>query len=144
MATFELQYEIEAPPEVVFDLLADHTKFPLWRPDISEAKLFTERPIRQGSKGMTRGVSGGREYVNDIVYYEYDRPRFVSGGTTSGVIDAKLTNRFTPTDTGTKIEMRMDVRFKGFMRLIQPFLMRGVKQQFMDDFEALREYIASN
>ena len=144
MASFELQTEIEAPPEVVFDLLADHTKYPLWRPDISEAKLFTERPIRQGSKGMTRGVSGGREYVNDIVYYEYDRPRFVSGGTTSGVIDAKLTNRFTPTDTGTKIELRMDVRFKGFMRLIQPLLMRGVKQQFKDDFEALRDYIANN
>ncbi len=144
MAIFELQYEIEAPPEVVFDLLADHTKYPLWRPDISEAKLFTERPIRKGSKGMTRGVSGGREYVNDIVYYEYDRPRFVSGGTTSGVVDAKLTNRFTPTDTGTKIELRMDVRFKGLMRLIQPLLMRGVKQQFMDDFEALREYIANN
>jgi uncharacterized protein YndB with AHSA1/START domain len=144
MATLELQTEIEAPPEVVFDLLADHTKFPLWRPDISEAKLFTERPIRKGSKGMTRGQSGGREYVNDIVYYEYDRPRFVSGGTTSGVIDAELTNRFTPTDTGTKIEMRMDVRFKGFMRLIQPLLMRGVKQQFMDNFEALREYIANN
>jgi len=66
MAIFELQYEIEAPPEVVFDLLADHTKYPLWRPDISEAKLFTERPIRKGSKGMTRGESGGREYVNDI------------------------------------------------------------------------------
>jgi hypothetical protein len=93
---------------------------------------------------MTRGVSGGREYVNDIVYYEYDRPRFVSGGTTSGVIDAELTNRFTPTDTGTKIELWMDVRFKGFMRLIQPLLMRGVKQQFMDNFEALREYIANN
>lgn len=144
MATFELQTEIEAPPEVVFDLLADHTKYPLWRPDISEAKLFTERPIRKGSKGMTRGESAGREYVNDIVYYEYDRPRFVSGGTTSGVLDAKLTNRFTPTDTGTKIELWMDVRFKGFMRLIQPFLMPGVKQQFKDDLDVLREYIANN
>ena len=46
MATFELQIEIEAPPEEVFDLLADHTKFPLWRPDISEAKLFTEGLLR--------------------------------------------------------------------------------------------------
>ena len=93
---------------------------------------------------MTRGESGGREYVSDIVYYEYDRPRFVSGGTTSGAVDAEMTNRFTPTDTGTKIEFWMDVRFKGFMRLIQPLLMPGVKQQFRDNFEALREYIANN
>jgi len=144
MATFELQTEIEAPPEVVFDLLADHTKYPLWRPDISEAKLFTERPITKGSKGMTRGESGGREFVNDIVYYEYDRPHFVSGGTSSGNIDAKLTNRFTPTNTGTKIELEMEVTFKGFLRLIQPFLMPGVKKQFANDLEILREYIANN
>jgi uncharacterized protein YndB with AHSA1/START domain len=144
MATFELQIEIKAPPEVVFDLLADHTKYPLWRPDISEAKLFTERPIRKGSKGMTRGESAGREFVNDIVYYEYDRPQFVSGGTTSGFIDAKMTNRFIPTETGTKIEFTMSLRFKGFMRLIQPFLMPGVKKQFANDLEILREYIANN
>jgi hypothetical protein len=93
---------------------------------------------------MTRGESAGREYVNDIEYYEYDRPRFVSGGTSSGALDAKLTNRFTPTDNGTKIDLWMEVRFKGFMRLIQPFLMPGVKQQFKDDLEALREYIANN
>ncbi len=144
MAIIKLQIEIEAPPEEVFDLLADHTKFPIWRPDILEAKLFTERPIKKGSRGMTRGVSRGREYVNEIVYYEYTRPRFVSGGTTSGIINADLTNRFTPTDTGTKVDLRLDFNFKGIMRLLQPFLISGVKQQFRDDLEALKEYISKN
>jgi uncharacterized protein YndB with AHSA1/START domain len=144
MATFDLQIEIDAPPEEVFDLLADHTKYPLWRTDIIEAKLFTERPIKKGSEGMTRGMSRGREYVNEIVYYEYDRPRLVSGGTTSGNFNAKMTNRFTPTDSGTMVDFSMDLTFKGIMRLLQPFLISGVKQQFRDDLEALKEYISKN
>ena len=144
MAIIELQIEIEAPPEEVFDLLADHTKFPIWRPDISEAKLFTEGPIRKGSKGMMRGEFKGREFANEIVYYEYDRPRLVRGGTTSEIIDAKLTNRFTPTDTGTRVDLRLDFNFKGIMRLLQPFSISGVKQQLKGDLEALKEYISKN
>ena len=36
MIAVKLQTEIEAPPEIVFDLLADHTKFPLWDPHMIE------------------------------------------------------------------------------------------------------------
>ena len=42
MITVKLQTEIEAPPEIVFDLLADHTKFPLWDPHMIDCKLYTE------------------------------------------------------------------------------------------------------
>ena len=58
MASFELQTEIEAPPEVVFDLLADHTKYPLWRPDISEAK-----------QGQLNAGLGGRLWLGYICYF---------------------------------------------------------------------------
>ena len=59
MITVELQTEIEAPPEIVFDLLADHTKFTLWDPHMIDCKLFTEGPIVKGSKGITVGRFGG-------------------------------------------------------------------------------------
>ncbi len=44
MITVELQTEIEAPPETVFDLLADHTKVPLWDPHMMEGRLTAEGP----------------------------------------------------------------------------------------------------
>jgi uncharacterized protein YndB with AHSA1/START domain len=84
MITIQLELEIHAEPEIVFDLLADHTKQPLWHPYITEGRLYTEGPIENGSKGITVGTVQGRRVENEIIYYEYDRPRFVSGGTTSG------------------------------------------------------------
>ena len=32
MIAVQLQKEIEASPEIIFDLLADHTQFPKWDP----------------------------------------------------------------------------------------------------------------
>ncbi len=86
MITVEIQMEIEAPPETVFDLLADHTKHPLWDPIMIEAKLYTEGPIKKGSKGMTVGEWRGKRLESDIYYDAYDRPKWVSGGTTSGIV----------------------------------------------------------
>ena len=74
MITVEIQMEIEAPPETVFDLLADHTKHPLWNPNIIEASLFAEGPIKKGSKGISVGESNGRRIENEIIYSEYGRP----------------------------------------------------------------------
>jgi len=42
MITVKLQIEIEAPHEVVFDLLADHTEYTLWDPHMLEASLSTK------------------------------------------------------------------------------------------------------
>jgi len=59
MITVQLQMEFNAPIDRVFDLLADHTKHPLWDPNMFEASLFNEGPIVKGSKGITIGEFRG-------------------------------------------------------------------------------------
>lgn len=78
MITIQLQKEIEAPPEIVFDLLADHTKFPIWDPYSADATLTVEGPIRKGSKGVTVGKLMGRRVENEIYCDAFDRPRFLT------------------------------------------------------------------
>ena len=129
MITVELQTEIEAPPETVFDPLADHTKFTLWDPHMIEAKLYTEGPIVKGSKGITVGEYREKRIENEIYYDTYDRPKFVSGGTTSGTVKAKITSEFIPIEKGTKINWRLEVEFKGFMRLLEPFMESSLIKQ---------------
>jgi uncharacterized protein YndB with AHSA1/START domain len=143
MITIQLQIEIEAPPEIVFDLLADHTQQPAWHPYITEGRLFTEGPIRAGAKGSTVGVFQGRKIENEIVYHEYDRPRSVSGGTTSGNVLAQMDIEFIPTAGGTKIDYRLVVGFKGLMRLIEPFMKPALTRQYQTALEALKDYIAN-
>jgi len=144
MLKIEVQTEIEAPPEMVFDLLADHSKHTLWNPNMLEARFYEEGPIVKGSKGITVGMYKGRRIENEVYYDEYDRPRYVLGGTSSGNVEAKMSNEFIPTDKGTKIIYRLEIQFKGFLRLLQPFLKRSLLKQKEEEMEALKKYVAHN
>ena len=144
MITVKLQTEIEAPPEIVFDLLADHTKIPLWDPHMIECKLYTEGPIVKGSKGITIAEYRGRRIETEIYYDAYDRPKYVSGGTTSGPVKARQTCEFIATENGTKLNWRMEAEFKGFMRLLEPFMKSTLIKQRKETMDALKSYIMSN
>ena len=146
MMEIHLQIEIAAEPDRVFDLLADHTKQPLWHPYITDGQLFTEGPIRKGSEGIAVGLFQGKKVENRIVYYEYDRPRFVSGGTTSGNVKARMAIDFIATGDGdgTKIDYRLEVEFKGLMRIVQPFLKPSLTKQYQTALEALDEYLTKH
>ena len=144
MITVELQTEIEAPPETVFDLLADHTKIHLWDPHLMEGRLTTEGPIVKGSKGITVGEFRGKRVESDIYYDAYDRPKWVSGGATSRSVTATQTCEFIPTEKGTKLNWRMEVKFKGFMRLLEPFLKSTLIKQRKETMDALNDYITKN
>jgi carbon monoxide dehydrogenase subunit G len=144
MITVELQTEIEAPPETVFDLLADHTKIPLWDPHMMEARLTTEGSIVKGSKGITIGEFRGKRVESDIFYDAYDRPKWVSGGATSGPVKATQTCEFIPTEKGTKLNWRMEAEFKGFMRLLEPFMKSTLIKQRRETMGALKDYLMKN
>ena len=144
MITVEIQMEIEAPPETVFDLLADHTKHPLWDPTMIEAKLYTEGPIKKGSTGMIVGEWRGKRLESDIYYDAYDRPKWVSGGTTSGIVNGKMSCEFTPTEKGTKINWRLEAEFRGFMQLLEPLMKSTAIEQRKATLEALNDYIIKN
>jgi uncharacterized protein YndB with AHSA1/START domain len=143
MLTVEIQTEIEAPPEIVFDLLADHTKIPLWDPHMIEAKLTTEGPIVKGSKGITIGEFRGKRVESDIYYDAYDRPKWVSGGATSRQVNARQSCEFIPIEKGTKLNWRMEAEFKGFMRLLEPFMKSTLIKQRKETMDALKTYIIS-
>ena len=144
MIKVQIQMEIEAPPETVFDLLADHTKHPLWDPNMIEAKLNTEGPIISGSTGITIGVFRGKRVESDIYYDAYDRPKWVSGGASSGMVKGKQTCEFIPIEKGTKINWSFEAKFQGFMRFLEPFMKSTLIKQRKETLEALREYITKN
>jgi len=134
----------EAPPEIVFDLLADHTKFPIWDPHFSHASLSSDGPIQKGSKGTTVGEVMGRTVESEIYYNAYDRPKFVSGGTSSGPVIAKNSVTFTPTDNGTLIDFYLEVKLKGLMRLFEMFIKPVIVKEKEETLDALDDYITKN
>ncbi len=144
MIKVEHQIEIEASPEEVFDLLADHTEFPKWHPFIEEAGLYDKKPIRPGSKGFAKGKFKGRVIENDIVYERFDRPKFVIGDITFGNVIATISNEFVPIPKGTRVIYRVEVKLEGLMQLSEPFIKSGLSEQVKETLKTLNEYITEN
>lgn len=79
----QVEIEIDEEPEILFDLLADPSKAPTWNPNITEVNIYIEAPIAKGSKGRLVSKFGKRRVEYEDVYYEYDKPVFVSCGATN-------------------------------------------------------------
>ncbi len=109
-----------------------------------EAKLSTKGPIISGSTGITVGEFRGKRVESDIYYEAYDRPKWVSGGVSSGMVKGKQTCEFIPTEKGTKINWAFEAEFQGFMRLLEPFMKSTLIKQRKETLEALKDYITRN
>jgi len=81
---------------------------------------------------------------SEIYYNAYDRPKFVSGGTSSGPVIAKNSVTFTPTDNGTLIDFYLEVKLKGLMRLFEMFIKPVIVKEKEETLDALDDYITKN
>ena len=147
MITGQVQIEIEAKPEVLFDLLLDPTKVSAWIPKITEMSLTPEGPIRKGFKGRSSFKHGRKIMEYEFNYYEYDKPNYFSCEATSRSEIIKMSYKFTPTEKGTHINFRFEFQPKGLLCLVEPFLklLKGylIKQE-QRYLEAFKEYVAKN
>ena len=143
----ELQVEIEAKPEIVFDLLADFTKHPTWNPKVTEVSLIPEGAIKKGSNGRMTFRSGRRRMEYEFACHECERPKAFCVEVTRSDEISIMSYEFTPTEKGTRIGFVFEYQPKGISRLLEPFLRlfrRLVVNQERKEFETLRDYIIKN
>ena len=147
MIAGQLEIEIEAKPEIVFDLLADFTKYPTWNPKITEVSLIPEEPIEKGANGKITFGAGQRRMEYEFIYHEYDRPKAFSVEVTRSDEMSKMSYEFIPTESGTEINFRFEYQPKGFVRLLEPlfkpFKWLIIKQE-RREFKTLKDYITKN
>ena len=146
MITGQLQIEIEAKPEIVFDLLADPTKRSAWVPKV-EVSLIPEGPIKKGANGKIISKSGRRRTEYEFICHECDRPKAFSLELTAGDEISEINYEFTPTEKGTKIDFHFEFQPKGLLRLLEPLMKlfkRLIIKQEQKELEALRDYITKN
>jgi|SRR3954471_12374412 uncharacterized protein YndB with AHSA1/START domain len=120
---------IQAPPEAVFDALADARNEPQWNSRVSSAELRSGEPIGPGSHFEI--VNGGTAYGVTITTYE--RPtRLVLEGV--GKPDVTITYGFRPNDDGTEMTSDFDFRPEGITKLVfallAPLIRRDVDKQY--------------
>ncbi len=122
MALLQEELEVDRPLEAVFDFVGDFANTKDWDPGVADARKVTDGPIGVGTRFAVDVLFNGRKLPMTYEVTEWDPPNRVvlkgEGSTVRAVDDI----RFDPTPTGTRIHYSADLRLKGVLSLVEPFL----------------------
>jgi carbon monoxide dehydrogenase subunit G len=120
---------LDQPHERVFDFLTDLPNEPAWNPDCSSVEMLSPGPVREGStyRGHFRGM--GKVMVELTAH---ERPRRFATRERSRMATGDFNFVLTPQGERTQVELRMNLRPRGPMRLFQPLMRRKIGQFLAD------------
>jgi len=138
MRSFTYTIHIERSPERVWDYIMDFSQAPRWRNLVRQVDLLTAGPLRIGSELLiTFDLMGKvKRAVSEVWALEPAR-RFGVRNTeqnVTGVFEYTL----TPENDGTRVTFSCDVRPRGFMWLLLPFLLRGNRRRYTQQLPNLK------
>jgi carbon monoxide dehydrogenase subunit G len=124
MTVLREELEVERPLEEVFAFVGDFSNAERWDPGVADSRAVTDGPVRVGSRYALTVLFNGRRLPMTYEVTDYDPPNRVvlagSGSTVTAVDDI----RFEATERGTRIRYTADLRLKGPLRVLEPFMAR--------------------
>jgi hypothetical protein len=135
MADIHITTQVDAPPDVVFDVAADLANAADHIDGITKIEMLTDGPIGVGMKFRETRVMFGREHTEEMEVTAFNRPTSYTVEATSCGCHFASTFRFTPKDGGT--EMVLDTKSKPlslFAKIMSPLsgLMMGAMKKAME------------
>ena len=142
--------DIEGPPEVIFDLVADMPNYGRWLPG-SEAFGGTTRvspyPVRLGTTYLDAGPAGERP--GSVT--EYDPPRRIGFHHTmllrkwplTADIDVNIRYTIEPLERETRVirDLDLTVQMPSLMRIAEPFVLRAFRAENVRILAELKRYV---
>jgi len=106
---------VAAPPEIVFDLIADPSRGPQWQTMISDMGEISGRPGGVGSSYIGYYRVAGRRLEGRFVVTAAERPTLhQAAGTTRGGW-ARWTTMIEPVDGGSEVKVDLEYELPGEM-----------------------------
>ena len=130
---------VEAPPEELFDLLADPENEVQWNPDVLEIRRVDDGPVGVGSRwrGRYRGIG-----TMEITLSECERPQRLAFATKGSRMDMDFHFAFAPADTATELASHAEIRPKGALRLMAPLMGPMMRRTFSQRPAQMAEGVA--
>jgi len=141
MARIEASVTIKRPVEEVFDLVTDIAKTSQWRSGISESSQTSEGPLGVGATMRVVARVMGRQLKTTLEVTEYEPNRKYSTRSTSGPIPYETSYTFEPVAGGTRVIFVGDAQLGGFLKLIEPLVVRQQRRQSEAAFGKLKDLL---
>lgn len=126
-ARLDMRADVDAPPEELFDLMADPENETSWNPDVLEVRRLGDGPLAPGAEweGRYKGLGWMRIRLD-----EYERPRRLVFSTTGDRMDMRWAFTFSPRNAGAQIAAEAQAVAKGALRVISPLLGPMLRRTF--------------
>ena len=120
---------LDQPPEQVFDFLTDLPNEPAWNPGCRSVEMLSPGPVGKGStyRGRFRGM--GQVQVELTAH---ERPGRFATRERSRMATGEFEFRLTPYGDQTRVELSVQLRPHGPMRLLQPVMRRKIDRFLAD------------
>jgi uncharacterized protein YndB with AHSA1/START domain len=138
---FEVQIEIDRPPEAVFARLTDVERLPEWQASAVSAEA--EGILGEGTRIRETRRFLGREFrvVHEVTVY--DPPHRFELRSVEGPIPLSVSHTLEPSGGGTLLQIVAEAKPRGMMRFAAAGIARNVEVEFRRDFEKLKELLES-
>jgi carbon monoxide dehydrogenase subunit G len=124
MTVLREELEVDRPLEEVSAFVSDFANAERWDPGVAESRAVTDGPVRVGSRYALTVLFNGRRLPMTYEVTAYDPPHRVVLAGSGSTVNAIDEIRFEATDRGTLIRYTADLRLKGPLRLLEPFMER--------------------
>jgi len=130
---------VERPVEEVFDYAAQFDRHPEWQDDLKTSTF--DGPADVGANGTETRQMGPRVHTYQWRVNAYERPRIIGFETLSGPMRPAGTMRFSPENTGTRVDFEMALNPRGLMKLVGPIIERQVQKTNTEHLAKFKEIL---
>ncbi|QSB14742.1 dienelactone hydrolase family protein [Natronosporangium hydrolyticum] len=131
---------VDAPPEVVFDTLADERNEPRYNPRLRRVRQITPGPIGAGTR-FEADLATRPTRTMTIELTDYQRPVRLGSRTHAPGLDVVGELRIEPSPDGTVLHWSWDLIPRGPLMLVRPLLRRLGQRQERQTWQRFRDYL---
>ena len=143
MARVEGEIIINRSVDEVFDFVADERNEPRYNPHMIRAEQISDGPIGLGTRFHTELKTMGQTMPMVVEFTSFERPRRLASVTRSSMMETEGALTFEHVPAGTRMRWSWDVRPRGALKLMTPFVGEIGRRQEQRIWAALKRLLES-
>ena len=140
MAATTITFELEQPPEAVFDYVADVRNEATWQKDILRVEKLGDAPVGEGTEFDAAYRLFGRMR---LVLHEYRRPTHLVFDAEGPRMRMRFTMDVEPHAGGSRVAFAVDMRPRGVLLPLAPLLRLGLPREMAKRPDQFRAALAT-